>query len=198
MPGGNQYVSAITAKVISATVRRRDAVNLRVMGLSYREVFDALVQKYGREALPPSYDERNCYKDIAFELKRLKSESLETAQELRLMTVERLDKLLMEAMSQALAGNLKAIDRCLKIEDMRAKLFGLYAPSQVKVNDWRTEIIDLIKTGQITIEEVEEEIGKDEARELLVSGGITVVEGSFSEEKGTDENDPGDEGRTLE
>ncbi len=174
---------------IEATKRRAEALNLRTQGLSYKSVFEAMIAKFGRDALPDSYDERNCYKDIAYELDRLRKNNIESAHMLRMVQSERLDQLLTATMMIAMdyenspETRLKAIDRVLNIENQRAKLYGLYAPAQVKVSDWRSEIIELVKSGKLTKQQVEQELGSDVTRELLESGSIDVVEGRFTEEE---------------
>jgi Homeodomain-like domain len=57
----------------------------------------------------------------------------ETAAELLELELTRLDRMLMAVWPAVINGDLAAIDRALKIEDMRAKLLGLYdrAPDQL-------------------------------------------------------------------
>ena len=50
----------------------------------------------------------------------------ESAAEILELELTRLDRLLMAVYPAAINGDLQAIDRALKIEDMRAKLLGLY------------------------------------------------------------------------
>jgi hypothetical protein len=168
---------------IDVAMRKRDALEFRARGMTYREVHQALIMKYGKDALPDSYDERNCYADVQDELSKITLVNPESAKMMRMLMAERLDKMMLVIFNEALGGNLKAVDRVLKIEDFRARLFGLYEPSRVKVDDWRSEIIDLLKQGKITISQVEDEFGAEVAKELVESRGTSVVDGTYTEEK---------------
>jgi len=180
---GSTAVNTTTAITITVSERKAYAMKLRTAGLNYREIHQEMIKRYGKDALPSTYDERYAYRDVKAELDRLRSSSLDTAQDLRLLELDRLDQLQTAILGDALAGNLKAVDRVLKIMDHRAKLMGLFAPSksQLEVSDWRSEIVQLIKAGKITVEQAEEELGKEFVAGLLVSGSTDVIEGEFAD-----------------
>ena len=46
---------------------------------------------------------------------------------------------------------------------------------RLKVEDWRSEIIELLKSGKIKPEQVEEELGGDLAAELYESAGVSII-----------------------
>jgi len=46
---------------------------------------------------------------------------------------------------------------------------------RLKVEDWRSEIIELLKSGKIKPEQVEEELGDTLATELFESAGVSIV-----------------------
>jgi len=181
----NVRTNALRAQNITVAERRDYAVKMRTAGLNFREILAEMISRYGRENLPPTYDERYVYRDVKYELNKLRAETLETAQDLRLMELDRLDQLQTAIMNRALGGDLKAIDRILNIMKMRSNLMGLNAPTQTKVevSDWRSEIVNLIKTGKITVEQAEEELGKELVAGLLVAGGEGVIEGEFTPEQ---------------
>jgi hypothetical protein len=54
------------------------------------------------------------------------------------------------------------------------KFHGLVV-DRVKVEDWRTDIIALLKDGKITPEQVRDELGNELAEELFVSVGLSSV-----------------------
>lgn len=54
-----------------------------------------------------------------------------------------------------------------------AKYYNL--TNTVKVEDWRTELIALIREGKVRPEEVQEEYGIDVAEELFISAGILIA-----------------------
>lgn len=178
----NNY-GAMSKRNISAVDRRRYALQLRSAGLDYRSIFTEVVSRFGAEMLPPSYDERYVWRDVKFEIDKIKKEMSENANDLRILEMNRLDDLQTALMPKALQGDVKYVDRILKIMHQRAMLFGLYAPvhSKVEVSDWHSEIIDLIKQGKVTREQAEEELGKEFVTKLLDTGSADIVEGSFVE-----------------
>lgn len=174
----------INPVTIAAQERRAKALEFRAMGLTYKEIFEALVLTFGRDALPPSYDPRRVHRDCKEEMARLREATQESAAELRWVEAERLDMIQSRLMPLIVNGkipDLKAVDRILKVMDHRAKLFGLYAPATLKVNDWRMEIIELYKAGKITKDMIADEYGEDFARELLEPGNPESIEGRFIE-----------------
>lgn len=100
--------------------RTRKALTLRLQGLTFREVAEqvgvsvATAHKYVTRALA----------DIP------KGE----ADTLRALECERLDALQAAYWDAALAGNLDAADRVLRIIDRRARLLGLDAPQRMEMN----------------------------------------------------------------
>lgn len=52
------------------------------------------------------------------------------------------------------------------------KFHGLLV-DRVRNEDWRTDIIALIKDGKITLEQVRNEFGDDIAQEIIVTGGLS-------------------------
>jgi hypothetical protein len=178
--------NTITPASIAALERRKKALEFRAMGLTYKEVFQAMLMHFGAEALPGSYDNRYAYRDCKEEMDRLRADTMESAAQMRWIEQERLDMLQSRLMPLIMSGKtpeLKAVDRVLRIMDHRAKLFGLYAPATVKVTDWRTEIIELYKSGKITKDMVIDEYGEEFARELLEPGRPDAIEGRIVEEE---------------
>ena len=70
-----------------------------------------------------------------YAIKRALSDIVPPAvEEMRTLEGERLDALLAAVWKQAMGGDLKAVDRVLRIIDQRARLLGLNAPVQVGLN----------------------------------------------------------------
>ncbi len=181
-----------TSPVVIVAARRKDEeLKLRISGMTYREIAQAMIARYGVDSLPHSYDERYAYADIKAEVIKLHASNLDTVNDLRMLEAQRLDQVQLAIMPKVLNGDLKAIDRFLKIVDTRAKLFGLYSPAQLKVHDWRSEILDLIKSGMITIDQAEKELGPELTQQLLVAGGSGAIEGRFTEVKDPEEPEDG-------
>ena len=97
----------------TAAEKRAEALELRAMGYSYQAIAD--------EGLYAS--KGAAHKAVAQALRDIPREQAEQARELEL---GRLDDLQMAAMNGAMAGDLFAIDRVVKIVESRARLLGLY------------------------------------------------------------------------
>lgn len=163
---------------ISLMTRKREqlALELRIQGLKYRDIPGALRQVPGID-VPASYNERHAWEDVQAAIdfnRKVTEENVTTMLEIE---GERLEHMLAVIMPQVNMGDLKSIDRALKIMERKARLFGLDQPHQVTVRDWRTELIELIKSGKITLQQAREGLGNDELyRQLVESGGFGFLE----------------------
>jgi hypothetical protein len=103
-----------------AEATRRDltlqALGLRASGATYRQIGDAL----------------GIDKTTAWRLVQQESESIirESAAEVLELELTRLDRLQMGIWAEAISGDLAAVDRVLKIMEMRAKLLGLHRQAE--------------------------------------------------------------------
>ena len=105
---------------ITATERRREALDLRRSGLSFEQIGERL-----------GITRQAAYKHVSKALDKLAEESSDSADKLRALELERLDKLLLGCYADAATGDLRAVDRALRIIERRAKLLGLDAPSKI-------------------------------------------------------------------
>ena len=106
---------------IETAERERKALELRKAGAT----FDQIAEQCG-------YADKS---GAFYAIKRALSDIVPPAvEELRTLDSERLDRLLLAVWKQALDGDLKAVDRALRILDQRARLLGLNAPVQVGLN----------------------------------------------------------------
>ena len=97
----------------TAAEKRAEALELRALGYSYQAIADEV-----------GYASKGAaHNAVAKGLADIPREAAEQARELEL---GRLDDLQMAAMNGAMAGDLFAIDRVVKIVESRAKLLGLY------------------------------------------------------------------------
>jgi hypothetical protein len=71
------------------------------------------------------------YRYVVSELANLADVCLEEAAVIRDIELQRLDDLYQIAWIEANAGNIAAIDRCLRVMERRAKLLGLDAPEKI-------------------------------------------------------------------
>lgn len=132
---GDEAVNVMTLNTSDEAAiedRRSKAWDLRVKGKSYRAIAEAL-----------EVSVRTAFNDIAAVLERTRAENNETAESHKALSLSRLDRALLvvegalDAQVFDADGNadnelkLKALDRMLKIEERRAKLLGLDAPTKV-------------------------------------------------------------------
>jgi hypothetical protein len=103
---------------------RLAAFDLRRQGYSYREI----AKRVGYA------DDSGARKAVNSTLARLTKEVNESAEEMRAIETERLDQILTSIWPKALNGELLVIDRCLRIMDRRAKMWGLDTPARVEMS----------------------------------------------------------------
>lgn len=172
-----------------ATEKRKSlAEKYRISGLTYREIVIKLREELGDE-IPASYDERYCWRDITDAISKYRNNVRETTQDLILLETHRLDELFSIAMTSAREGSMKGVITALKVMERRSKLLGIDAPTQVVVRDWRDEILDLLKAGRITLEQVKNELGENMFQTLIEYKGLPApirdepIEGEFAEKE---------------
>jgi hypothetical protein len=104
-------------KQLAALNRQKQALQLAQSGVDYQTIADKL-----------GFNSRQAaWKSVKSALNRT---LVESAEELRTMQISRLDKMLSAIWVDVIKGNLKAIDRAIKLEERRAKLLGLDAPTK--------------------------------------------------------------------
>lgn len=102
--------------------RQLQALELRKQGLTYRDIGDKLSISY-----------QQAHNDVNAELKRLATLTLESAEGLRQLELERLDMLIKGLEPMARVGNPRAVTAYLRVMERRAKLLGLDAPVRQEV-----------------------------------------------------------------
>lgn len=107
-------------RTIEAQERRAKAVQLRRMGWSYSRIANQL-----------GMTKSSVHKAVTKALTETQQALDVEADTLRAQELERLDELQSHIWIEASKGNLKAVDRILKIIERRAKLLGLDAPTKV-------------------------------------------------------------------
>lgn len=163
--------------------RRRDVLDMRIKGFTYQEILSEMKKKYGND----KYTLNTIHFDVGIVLDDLRNIVKEEAEDILHIELNRLDNMQKAIYERALDGDLKAITMVLKIMTQRASLLGLNKPREIKIRDWRSDILDLVKTGKITIEQVRQEIGDELTTELLESRNDSgdqsgeVEEGTFAE-----------------
>jgi hypothetical protein len=132
--------SQMSPPKVQAAVRRKEAVDLRIEGKTYREIGQEL-------GVTPT----RARQLVAEALAGLQKDTAESAEELRRLELDRLDQLQSGLWEEAAGGNLKAVGAALKIMERRARLVGLDAPSRTE-NTHGYSYLD-----QMTDAELEEE-----------------------------------------
>ena len=105
---------------INAHDRHLKALELRKAGATYRAIAEQLGYAQPRGA----------HKAVS---SALKATLREPAEELRTLELERLDAMALALWRRAQAGDEKAVDRCLRIMERRARLLGLDAAAKTEV-----------------------------------------------------------------
>jgi hypothetical protein len=112
--------------------KRRDALNLRLAGASYRDIAKALGYAEGNPG--------NVYKMIQSELNAVVREP---AKELREMELRRLDQMQQGLWPEARTGDPEAVRTVLRIMEQRARYYGISAPSpQLVLNQHISQQMD--------------------------------------------------------
>lgn len=115
--------STTSGRKVTAENRRIEALELRKQGFSYDEIAARL-----------GVSKAAAYKSVRTALDTLKDEVYEGAEALRILEMERLDSLFEKAYSAAMAGDLVAIDKAVKVMERRARLCGLDAAVRSEIS----------------------------------------------------------------
>lgn len=115
-----------------AAQRRKDAVELRKAGATFQQIGDQL-----------GITRMAACKTVNVALSKINDEIMAQADTMRLLELERLEKLWQVMYKQAVQGNQGAVDRCLKISERRAKLLGMDAPIKQEITQ-HTITVELV------------------------------------------------------
>ena len=105
---------------LNAAEKRAQALMLREAGLTFQQI--------GRQI---ECSTTRAYQYVADELKRLADQASDSAESIRQLELERLDRMTTGIWTKAKTGDLRSIDRMIKIIEQRSKLLGLYAPTKL-------------------------------------------------------------------
>jgi hypothetical protein len=114
-------------EVIRRTRRRERVVFLRRAGAPWDKIAETIAQEFDR----PRYTKAEAYRDAQAVLKQTIKETQQTVEEWREWELNRLDIAQAAIWARVLRGDLAAIDRLLRIIELRAKFTGSFAPVRV-------------------------------------------------------------------
>jgi hypothetical protein len=146
-------------KVVRAK-RRADVLTLAAAGHHPEAIAEQLADRYTSQGLA-AITKGSVERIINDTLTDLRESDLSKIDAVRTMQLSRLDRALQAIGTKVAEGNLKAIDRMLKIEALRAKIAGTEAPKKLEV------------TGSIALGVEQEEVERGE-RAWLEAGGPDV------------------------
>lgn len=114
-------------------VRQKSALELRTKGWTYDQIATFL-----------GVSINTVYLDTSKALEEIREQSKELAQEIRDIELRRLDTWLQHLDDKITNGNVPAIRAALKIQERRAKLLGLDAPTPTNVEPMpdRIDVVD--------------------------------------------------------
>lgn len=161
---GNRNLTA--PGLITAAERRRFEIALREQRYSYALIAEATIKRFGVDSLPKGYDARYACSDVNDELRKWRREMKEDLDSIMELEMRNLDQLENAHMAAAMRGNHRSTEVILRIKETRAKLLGLNAPVQVKV-DYKAELVHRVQLGEITIDQLRAELGDEYTEELL-------------------------------
>lgn len=115
--------------------RAKRALQLRLAGATYAEIGDVLGISQG-----------TAWKDIAREIRAIPKAE---AEEYRQLEINRLDRLQRAIWEEAASGDLKAVDRAVRIINQRSRLLGL----EVTQIDASPEVKDALAAAFATLDQ---------------------------------------------
>ena len=180
MPAGRTGLYGVMDSHADTELRRKKAFELRVAGLSYKDIFEEM-KKDKSLSLPGTFSLQVVQQDIFRELEEIKVQIKDYAFEVMEIDLVRLENLLMIYYNKALSGDEKSANLALRIMERRSRMLGLDTPRKLEVHDWRSEVIELYKSGKLTRDQIEKELGNELTGKLFESGGVEFTESREAE-----------------
>jgi hypothetical protein len=171
----DQPVRAISIDIVETDIRRSKVVDLFVSGLNPKEILSRMIEN--GDKIPSNYNAEIVRRDLDTELMRVRKQNANTLVHSMNIELMRLDKIFNVMYEMAIGGDVKAAKEAISIIDMRAKLLGLYRISDVKPQDWREKVVQLLNEGKISIEDLKKELGDELAGEIIIARGTRASQG---------------------
>lgn len=164
-------------------LRRRKEFELRVAGLSYRDIYEEMKKDISL-FLPTSFSLDMVKMDVYREIENVKTQIKDYAFEVYEIDLARLENLMLVYYDKALNGDERSANLTLRIMERRSRMLGLDSARKVEVKDWRSEIIDLYNKGKLSRDQIEKELGNELARQVFESGVVEHPENREVEDAG--------------
>ena len=161
MPPGKRDTTT-PAAALAAQERRKKALDLRLAGASYRRIAQEGIYSNPGTAM------REVKKALA-------AVTQEAASDVLKMELERLDAAMMGIWAAVRSGDVFAIDRMLKIMDMRARFLGLYgAETEDNTENVKSALTDFFAEAVATADAMDaaELEAATEATNRLIAGEV--------------------------
>lgn len=113
------------------------ATDMRMSGMSYRQI--------GRQL---DVSHVTAYRYVEESIAQIREECDESAKQLLVLELKRLDAALAAIFKKVIGGDLNAIDRMIKIGERRSRLIGLDAPTKQQMDLNIPEPIEYVSTKE--------------------------------------------------
>jgi hypothetical protein len=130
MPDGVRHDQA---EKLIVNQRRTIAARMRRSGATYQQIADTARYPSGEPCYPPGTHRSTVFVDVQRGLKEALTELHLESEELREQTSQRLDDWLLRLTPGIAAGDVKAINTAVRIEEFRSRLYGYQEPERHEV-----------------------------------------------------------------
>lgn len=122
------------------SIRKRDAIKqqrsaralqLRSQGLTYRQIVPLISEEFNQ----PRYNASLAHTDCKFALENIAIENTYNMHQLRKLELYRYEDYLNRIYPEVERGRLQAVDCAVRISQARARILGLYAPVEIKIQE---------------------------------------------------------------
>jgi len=111
--------------MLETAKRRKEVLQLRREGYTYREITGRVEEKFGPDRLPNGWGPRYAHQDVSRELEKYRDELRENVEILVELEVQRIDQLFATYFPMATQGDKEAAKECRKLMERKSELLGL-------------------------------------------------------------------------
>jgi hypothetical protein len=111
--------------------RHARVLELRTQGYQFTEIADIIAHEFKES----NYCRQLAARDFKLAVDQIKENNTENVHSLRRLELIRYDKYLTHLETQISLGDSEAVRTALKVSELRAKLLGLFAPVEIKIEN---------------------------------------------------------------